>query len=84
MELVKEENGKYIITPLGDMLSFIPMQPRFSLMLLKMRKQSLLQYGLILIGILNCEEIFLKSDFKSSKEKRQKIEELHFVNNNSD
>ena len=83
----KKENLKKIqITKLGETLSFIPLQPQFSIILLKLKKENLLHLGILLVGILSSEEIFNFGNLNLSKEEKFKYFQQYdkFLNSSSD
>ena len=89
MGLLKRKNNhlkKVEITKLGETLSFIPLQPHFSIILLKMKKESLLHLGILLVGILSSEELFNFGNINLSKEEKFKYFQQYddFLNSSSD
>ncbi|EAS00609.2 DEAD/DEAH-box helicase (macronuclear) [Tetrahymena thermophila SB210] len=69
------------ITELGKILAFLPINPRFSKMLLQGRAGGVTTYALILVTALTIEELFCRGDFRIEENPADKLKDDYLKEN---
>ncbi len=82
------QDSELQITELGEALSYIPLEPRYSKIILQCNKTGLLSHGLLLAASLITDELFASSNGVNMNN-RQEVGQFreqyqHFMNSNSD